>query len=69
MWREGQVAPATDLVPIPVECQHVTDAAQDIADRAVSARITDAGVDPSPRFVAQKGDLLVSRSCNRPFRG
>ena len=63
------MAPAADLVPIPVEYQHVPDAAQDIADRAVSARITDAGVDPSPRFVAQKGDFLVSRSCNRPFRG
>ena len=56
MRRGGQVAPAADLVPIPVEYQHVPDAAQDVADRAVLARVADAGVDPSPRVDADIRD-------------
>ena len=52
MRRGGQVAPAADLVPIPVEYQHVPNAAQDVADRAVLARVADPGVDPSPRVDA-----------------
>src|SRR5438270_626402 len=48
MRRGGQVPPTADLVPIPVEDQHVPDTAEDGADRAVLAGVADAGVDPAP---------------------
>src|SRR5439155_7847931 len=48
MRRGGQVPPTADLVPIPVEYQHVPDTAEDVADRAVVAGVADAGVDPAP---------------------
>src|SRR5262245_61747027 len=60
MRRGGQVAPAADLVTIPVEYQHVPDTAQDVADRAVSAWVTDASVDPSPRVDADIRDRTAN---------
>ena len=43
-------------VPIPVEYQDVPNAAQNVADRAIIARVADAGIDPSPRVDADIRD-------------
>jgi hypothetical protein len=59
MGRGSQVAPAANLVPIPVEHQDVPDTAQDVTDRAVLAGVADAGVDPSPRVDADIRDCAA----------